>query len=139
MNNDELKQCTKLFALRVIRMTKTLPREVTADVLGRQFLRSATSVAANYRSACRAKFRADFVSKKGTGEEEADESALWLELIEESGLLPAAKLGDLRREADELTAIAVAPIRTARSATATPRSDSPSATPQSAIRTPRSP
>ncbi len=122
MNNDELKQCTKLFALRVIRMTKTLPREVTADVLGRQPLRSATSVAANYRSACRAKSRADFVSKLGTVEEEADESALWLELIEESGLLPAAKLGDLRREADELTAIAVASIRTARSAAVTPHS-----------------
>jgi len=134
MNNDELKQRTKVFALRVIRMTKTLPREMNADVLGRQLLRSATSVAANYRSACRAKSRADFVSKMGTVEEEADESALWLELIEESGLLPAAKLGDLRREADELTAIAVASIRTARSAAVTPRT----ATPHSALRTPHS-
>ncbi|MFI5336081.1 MAG: four helix bundle protein [Opitutales bacterium] len=122
MNNDELKDRTNRFALRVTRLTESLPRKMTADVLGRQVLRSGTSVAANYRSACRAKSRADFISKMGTVEEEADETGLWLELIGESGLLPAAKLDDLQREADELTAIAVQSIRTARARSATPLS-----------------
>jgi four helix bundle protein len=114
MKSAELKQRTKQFALRVIRMTDSLPRRMSSDVLGRQLLRSATSVAANYRSACRAKSRADFVSKMGTVEEEADESSLWLELIGESGLMTTAKLEALHREAEELTAIAIASIRTAR-------------------------
>ncbi len=129
MNKQEMKERTKRFALRVIRMTESLPRKMAADVLGRQVLRSATSVAANYRAACRAKSRADFISKMGTVEEEADESALWLELIGESGLLPPAKLETLHREAGELTAIAVASIRTARSR---------SGNPQSAVRSPKS-
>lgn len=128
MKNDDLKERTKRFALRVIRMTDSLPRKMAADVLGRQVLRSATSVAANYRSACRAKSRPDFISKMGTVEEEADEKGFWLELISESGLLPAAKLQELQGEAHELTAIAVSSIRTARSR---------SATPQSAFRTPQ--
>jgi len=122
MNNDELKARTKSFALRVVRLTESLPRKPAADVLGRQLLRSACSVAANYRSACRAKSRADFVSKMGTVEEEADESGLWLELIGESGLLPDAKLAALQGEAGELTAIAVASIRTARSRSGNPPS-----------------
>ncbi|MBW7895262.1 MAG: four helix bundle protein [Opitutaceae bacterium] len=130
MKNEELKERTKQFALRVIRMTDSLPRKMTADVLGRQVLRSATSVAANYRSACRAKSRADFISKMGTVEEEADESVLWLELIGEAGLMPASKLMALHDEASELTAIAVASIRTARKGRNNP---------QSAISDPRSP
>jgi four helix bundle protein len=120
MNNQELKERTKRFALRVIRMTDSLPRKMSTDVLGRQVLRSATSVAANYRSACRAKSRPDFISKMGTVEEEADESGLWLELIGESGLLPAQKLDELHRDASELTAIAVTSIRTARKRSANP-------------------
>jgi four helix bundle protein len=128
MTNNELKERTKRFALRVIRMTESLPRKMAADVPGRQVLRSATSVAANYRSACRAKSRADFISKMGTVEEEADESVLWLELIGESGLMPPVKLAELHDEANELTAIAVSSIRTARRH---------SANPQSAIRSPR--
>ncbi len=129
MKSAELKQRTKQFALRVIRLTDSLPRRMSADVLGRQLLRSATSVAANYRSACRAKSRADFISKMGTVEEEADESALWLELIGESQLMKPAKLSALHQEAEELTAIAVASIRTARRA---------SSIPQSAVRNPPS-
>lgn len=128
MKNQELKERTKRFALRVIKMTKSLPRGMPADVLGRQVLRSATSVAANYRSACRGKSRADFIAKMGTVEEEADETALWLELIAESGLIPPEKLAELLQEAGELTAIAVASIRTARKY---------SATPHSALRTPQ--
>ncbi len=129
MKSDELKNRTKQFALRVIRLTDSLPRRMSADVLGRQLLRSATSVAANYRSACRAKSRADFISKMGTVEEEADEFSLWLELIGESGLLAPAKLDALHQEAEELTAIAVASIRTARRSPANP---------QSAVRNPQS-
>lgn len=127
MNDAELKERTKQFALRVIRLVDALPRRMVADVLGRQLVRSATSVAANYRSACRAKSRADFISKMGTVEEEADESVLWLELIVDAGLVPATRLAALRVEADELTAITVKSFRTARFR---------SANPQSATRTP---
>lgn len=128
MTNDELKQRTKQFALRVVRMVDALPRKTSAEILGRQLLRSATSVAANYRSACRAKSRPDFISKMGTVEEEADESAFWIELVGEGGIVETAKLTGLLREANELTAIAVASIRTARRA----------ASPRSAIRSPQS-
>jgi four helix bundle protein len=114
MKNDALKARTKQFALRVIRLSEALPRSIAGDVLGRQLVRSGTSVAANYRSACRAKSRADFVAKMAIVEEEADESGLWLELISEAGLLGATKTSALLKEADELTAIAVASIRTAR-------------------------
>ena len=129
MNHDNLKQRTKQFALRVIRLSEALPRSIPGDVLSRQVVRSATSVAANYRSACRGKSRADFIAKMGIVEEEADESALWLELIAEAGLLPEAKTAALHTEAGELTAIAVSSIRTARAGKITP---------QSALRTPHS-
>ena len=122
MNDTDLKQCTKPFALRVIEMTGFLPRKLAADVVGRQLVRSATSVAANYRSACRAKSRADFISKMGTVEEEADESMLWLELIGESGLMPPVRLVELLDEANALTAIAVKSIRTARAHATNPPS-----------------
>jgi len=79
MNKEEMKRRTKEFALRVIRLTEALPKTQTAQVIGRQLLRSATSVAANYRAACRAKSTADFISKMGTVEEEADESLFWME------------------------------------------------------------
>jgi four helix bundle protein len=125
MKNQELKDRTKRFALRIIRLTDSLPRKMAADVLGRQVLRSATSVAANYRSACRARSRADFISKMGVVEEEADESGFWLELIGDAQLLPADNLAELHREAGELTAIAVSSIRTARSRVATPQSAIP--------------
>jgi four helix bundle protein len=91
-------------------------------VLSRQVVRSATSVAANYRSVCRGKSRADFIAKMGIVEGEADESALWLELISEAGFLPETKTTALHPEAGELTAIAVSSIRTARAGKGTPRS-----------------
>ncbi len=136
MNDTELTKRTKQFALRTIRLVESLPRTVSADVLGRQVLRSATSVAANYRSACRAKSRADFVSKMGTVEEEADESGLWFELLGESEIIAVERVADLLRESGELTAIAVSSIRTARehSTAAKPAS----ANPQSAVRNPQS-
>lgn len=122
MKNNNLKQRTKEFALRVIHLSEALPKKMVADVLGRQIVRSATSVAANYRSACRAKSRADFIAKMGLVEEEADESVLWLELIGETCLLPLAQTAALHTEAEELTAIAVASIRTARAGIAVPPS-----------------
>jgi four helix bundle protein len=123
MNTHELKGRTKEFALRVIRMSEALPKKMAAEVLGRQLVRSASSVAANYRSACRAKSRADFISKMGTVEEEADESALWLELIGDAEIVKRERIASLLDEANALTAIAVKSIRTARSrATRNPQS-----------------
>jgi four helix bundle protein len=109
-----LKRRTKQFALRVIRLIEALPRTRTAQVVGDQLLRSATSVAANYRAACRARSQADFVHKLGIVEEEADESLFWLEMVVETDLMPAARVQELIQEADELTAIFVASRKTAK-------------------------
>jgi four helix bundle protein len=114
MEPPELKARTRAFALRVIKLTESLPATRAADVIGKQLLRSATSVGANYRASRRAKSRADFIHKLGIVEEEADESSCWLELLVESGLIPHATLADLMRECDEITAIIVASIRTAK-------------------------
>ena len=113
MRND-LKQRTKSFALSAIRLVEELPHHRSAEVIGHQLLRSGTSVAANYRSACRARSRKEFIAKMGIVEEEADESQFWLELIIEHGLLPAERASTLRDEAGQLVAIAVTSIRTAR-------------------------
>jgi len=111
---EDLKQRTKEFALRIIKLVESLPKGRTADVLGRQLLRAGTSVGANYRSACRARSTADFISKMGIVEEEADESLFWMELLIESGIVKIEKLESLMKEADELIAITVASINTAR-------------------------
>jgi len=113
-NEAAIKQRTKQFALRVIALVRALRREMAARELGRQLLRSACSVAANYRAACRGRSRAEFIAKLGIVEGEADESLLWIELIGESEIVPTQRLRDLAREADELVAITVASIRTAR-------------------------
>jgi four helix bundle protein len=105
--NDDLIERTKRFALRVIRLFVSLPKTGEAQVLGKQLLRSGTSVGANYREAHRARSRAEFAAKCGDSLREIEESAYWLELLEESGIVPATKLKDLRAEADELTAIFV--------------------------------
>jgi len=112
MNAEELKARTKAFALRTIRLCQALPKNYIGDVLGKQLLRSATSVGANYRAACRARSQAEFSAKLQIVIEEADESAFWLELIEESGLLPQERLKELHKEADELTAIFVSSRKT---------------------------
>lgn len=112
MDSDQLKARTKAFALRVIRVSESLPPGRTADVLGKQLLRSGTSVSANYRSACRAKSRADFIHKLSIVEEEVDETGHWMELLVEAGVVPKRRLEALIQEADELTAIIVAAIRT---------------------------
>ncbi|HWA10381.1 MAG TPA: four helix bundle protein [Opitutaceae bacterium] len=122
MTEDDLKRRTKEFALRVLKMAETLPDRGAGRVLSGQIMRSATSVAANYRAVCRAKSRADFVSKLGMVEEEIDETAFWLELTVDAGLLPWNRLAELRGEADELTAIFVRSLKTARDGRETPKS-----------------
>ncbi len=112
--DSDLKARTKAFALRVIRAVDALPETRSADVIGNQLLRSGASVGANYRSACRARSTAEFVAKMGVVEEEADESGYWMDLLVESGLMSKKQLGDLMKEADELVAITVASIKTAR-------------------------
>ena len=112
MTEIEMKQRTKAFALRVIKLSSSLSKDFVARRLGDQLLRSGTSVAANYRAACRARSKADFVNKLGIVEEEADESALWMELLVESGLVPARRLEKLIDEANQLTAIFVASRKT---------------------------
>ena len=114
VDKEELKGRTKQFALRVIRLAEALPRTQSGRVIGNQLLRSATSVAANYRAVCRARSQADFVHKLGIVEEEADESLFWLELVVEANLIPACRVEDLIQEADELTAIFVASRKTAK-------------------------
>ena len=114
MNSDELKRRTKEFALRVIRLVESLPNTQTGRVIGNQLLRSGTSVGANYRSACRARSPADFISKMGIVEEEADESLYWMELLIEDEIVKQEKLESLMKEADEIIAITVSSIKTAR-------------------------
>lgn len=115
MEKEELQRRTKQFALGVIRFNGKLPHSSAGTVIGNQLLRAATSVGANYRAACRARSRADFISKIGIVEEEADECAYWLELVQEAGLLPAEEVAPLLQEAHELTAIFTASGRTAKS------------------------
>jgi four helix bundle protein len=112
MTEKEMKQRTKTFALRVIKLTATLSKDFVGRRLGDQLLRSGTSVAANYRAACRARSKADFISKLGVVEEEADESAFWMELLIEGGLVPGRRLEKLLDEANQLTAIIVASRKT---------------------------
>jgi four helix bundle protein len=114
MTESELKRRTKAFALRVIKLAATLSKDFVGRRLGDQLLRSGTSVASNYRSACRARSKADFINKLGIVEEEADESALWIELMSDSGLVASRRLAKLLAEANELTAIMVASRKTCK-------------------------
>ena len=113
MNQEEMKQRTKFFALGIIQLVESLPKNRTTTVLGGQLLRSGTSVGSNYRSACRAKSLADFISKMSIVEEEVDESLYWMELLIEAGIEISVKMGALMKEAGELLAITVASIKTA--------------------------
>lgn len=114
MKQEELKDRTKRFSLRVIRVIDSLDREVVSSVLGRQLLRAATSVGANYRAACRARSKAEFIAKVGIVLEESDESEYWLELLAESGRIAAEKLAELQAESAELTAIFASTLITAK-------------------------
>jgi four helix bundle protein len=108
VDKRELQDRTRRFALRVLRLVDVLPKTAAGRAISNQLVRSATSVGANYRAACRARSRAEFVAKLGTVLEEADESLYWLELIRDAKLVPEHRISLLLREADELTAIVVA-------------------------------
>ena len=112
MDENLFKQRPKQLALRVIKAVEVLPKNRTADVLSRQLIRSGTSIGANYRAACRGKSTADVIAKLRIVEEEADESAYWMELLIESGLLAKARLSELLQETNEIVAMTVASIRT---------------------------
>ena len=111
---SDLRNRTKELAISVVRLVEGLPSTQTNTVLGRQLLRAATAVGANYRSACRSRSRADFVSKITVVEEESDESAYWLELLHELRLITDGQFEKLQKEASELTAIFVASSKTAK-------------------------
>src|SRR5438105_14522226 len=113
-NEPDLKKRTKAFALRILKLVDALPKTTSGRALAAQLVRSGTSVAANYRAARRAKSSAHFLSKLGDVEEEADETLFRLELLEESGIVPAKRLSALKKESDELVAIIVASINTAQ-------------------------
>ena len=100
------------FAIRITRLVRALPRTVDGEVFGKQLLRCATSVAANYRAACRGKSEQDFLAKLKICEEEADESVFWMEMIVESGMIPEAKMADILGEARQLRAIITAACTT---------------------------
>jgi four helix bundle protein len=112
MKSAELQERTKSFALRVLNLIEQLPNTIGGRVLANQLARSAASVGANYRAACRARSRAEFASKLGTVAEEADESLYWLELIRDGNFVPGKPIASLVSEADELTAIFTAGRRT---------------------------
>lgn len=114
MTRDELKQRTKQFGLRVMRLVDALPNTMSGRAVGNQLVRSGTAVGANYRAACRARSRPEFLSRLGVVEEEADESGYWLELISEGGLLKPRRVGALLQESSELTRIFIAAIKTTK-------------------------
>src|SRR5712671_2840260 len=114
MNADDMKKRTRLFALRVIRLAESLPNTPTAMSIRNQMLRSGSSVGANYRAACRARSRRDFVSKMGIVEEEADETNYWIELLIDAELIRRERVSDLLQESDEILSIVVSSIKTAR-------------------------
>lgn len=114
MNEQEFKDYTKQIAIRVFRLVESLPTKFTAQTIGKQLLRSATSVGANYRAACRAKSSADMLHKLAIVEEESDESLYWLELLAETKIVPENKLIDLKKDINSVVAMTVASIRTIR-------------------------
>ena len=114
MNEQQFKQRTKQLALRIIHLVEALPNTSTAQVIGKQVLRSGTSVGANYRAACRAKSTADILSKLAIVEEEADETLYWLELLVEAEIIPESKLRSLMSETNEIIAMVVTSIKTIR-------------------------
>ena len=114
MDPEVLKARTKQLGLRITKLIEALPSSKAANVIGNQLLRSGTSVGANYRAACRARSRPDFISKASIAIEEADESLYWLEMLVESQIMPKEKLAALMKEIDEIIAILTASVKTAR-------------------------
>ena len=114
MDAAAMKARTKAFSLRIIRLCESLPKGRTGEVIGRQLLRSGTSVGANYRAVLRARSKADFLNKLGVVEEEADESLFWLELLGDAEVMAKSRLTALMKECEEILAIIVASIRSAK-------------------------
>jgi four helix bundle protein len=131
MNEQDFKDRTKKFGVRVIKLVSALPRGLAPEVIGRQLLRSGTSVGANYRAACRGRSPADVISRLSIVEEEADESLFWMELLIAARLMPEKKLVSLMQEGNELIAMVVASIKTLRRKSA--------ANPKSKIQNPKWP
>jgi len=114
MNEEIFKARTKQLALKIIELIESLPRNRAADVIGRQLLRSGTSIGANYRAACRGKSKADVISKLAIVEEEADETIYWMELLIESKIVYTSRVDALIKETNEILAMVVASIKTLR-------------------------
>jgi four helix bundle protein len=112
MNDSDLRPRTKQFALRVVRLFGRLPKTSEAQVIGKQLLRSGTSVAANYRESCRARSAAEMIAKLGIVEQELDESMLWLELLGEADIVFPEQLRDILDEAEQLLKMTVSSIKT---------------------------
>ncbi len=122
MNSDDMRKRTRVFALRIIRLAESLPNTSSAKVIRNQLIRCGTSVGANYRAACRAKSKPDFVSKMGTVEEEADETIYWMELLVDAEIVKRSRIADLLDEADQILSIVVSSIKTAKGIRANPQS-----------------
>jgi four helix bundle protein len=112
--SEQLRDRTKAFALRIVKLFRALPRAVEAQVIGKQLLRSGTSVAANYRAACRARSKAEFIAKIGIVLEEVDESVLWIEMLIDAEILKKERVDQLLNESRQLTAIFTASRQTAK-------------------------
>ena len=130
---EALKDRTKQFALRIIRVIRSLPSGPESKIIGHQLLRSGMSVAANYRAVCRARSKAEFLAKLSIVTEEADESAFWLELLADAGLVAAAKLKELQSEANQLVAIFNASGATAKKSVQSAINDQQSTIPQKRV------
>jgi four helix bundle protein len=117
---EQLRARTKKFAIRTVQLFKALPKTDEARIMGKQVLRSGTSVAANYRAVCRSRSKAEFISKMGIVVEEADETTFWLELLHETGIVPEVRLRELLAETNELLAICAASLWTAKVRRANP-------------------
>ncbi len=114
MDKHTFQRRTKQLTIRIIKMSGALPKTIAAEVVGRQIIRSSSSVGANYRAACRAKSTADMINKLKIVEEEADETLFWLEVLIEGEIMPESRLQDLLRETDEILAMTVASLKTLR-------------------------
>ncbi|MEG3940946.1 four helix bundle protein [Microcoleus sp. S36b_A3] len=112
MDEQEFKQRTKALALRLIKLVSSLPKNTVSEVIGKQLIRSGTSVGANYRAACRARETADLIAKLRIVEEEADECLYWMELIVEAKLVDVTNLRSIMSETNEILAMTVASIKT---------------------------
>ena len=114
MDAEIVKKRTRAFGLRVLRLVEALPKTPAGKVIGAQLLKSGTAIGANYRAACRARSRAEFVVKMGVVEEEADETVYWIEMLVDAGLVPQQRVAELPDEANQIVAIVVSSIKTAR-------------------------